>query len=408
MPGRVRQTAGDAAVAIVLLLTTVITDPGIVAPADHAKLAAKLGVPRVEQLVLLWWGATAAMLAALLVRRLVPLAALGLATAGQLLHISAPELPDLPVDVAAPIVLYTVAAYTPRRAVSIAAGTAASVAVTAALLTAAGRAAAMPVFIREWPVLLTVGAWLTGDNIRSRRALHDQVAARARDLEQMQQQRADAAAAAERARIAREMHDVVAHALSVIVIQAQAATGALSRQPGVARRALESITGSGRDALAEMRRLLDADDPGPESGPGLTPLPGIGDLPDLARRVRAAGLPVTLELGDPAAGLPALVSLSVYRIVQEGLTNALKHAGPGACAEVSVRCAPAEVQIRITDTGTGPVRGACGASGANGAPGRGLRGMRERVAMLGGEFSAGPRPGNGFQLDVRLPTGTAP
>jgi signal transduction histidine kinase len=231
-----------------------------------------------------------------------------------------------------------------------------------------------------------VAFWLAGVLVHARRqtAL---LAARSAEL----QRQAEQAAAAERTRIARELHDIVAHHLSVIVLQA-AGTRASGKPAGPS---LEKIENSARQALAETRRLLGVlRDPDEETGPG--PQPGIGDLDELAASVRAAGLPVHLVIdGDPAA-LPAAVDVSVYRIVQEALTNVLKHAGP-ARAEVAIGCAADIVTVEVTDNGVAePGRKAL-------AGGHGLAGMRERAAVFGGELAAGPRPGGGFAVRARLP-----
>jgi signal transduction histidine kinase len=207
------------------------------------------------------------------------------------------------------------------------------------------------------------------------------------------QRQAEQAAGAERARIARELHDIVAHHLSVIVLQASGA-----RASGRAYEvALEKIENSGRQALAETRRLLGVlHDPAEETGLG--PQPGIGTLDALAASVRTAGLPVNLVISGDHAAVPAAVDVSVYRIVQEALTNVLKHAGP-ARADVTIGCAGEAVTIEITDDGRpGPATRAP-------AGGHGLAGMRERVAIFGGELRAGPRPGGGFAVHARLPLG---
>jgi signal transduction histidine kinase len=207
------------------------------------------------------------------------------------------------------------------------------------------------------------------------------------------QHQAERAAAAERARIARELHDIVAHHLSVIVLQAAGARA--SGKAGAA--ALEKIENSGRQALAETRRLLDVlRDPAEETA--LVPQPGIDKLDGLAASVRAAGLPVNLVISGDHTPVPAAVNVSVYRIVQEALTNVLKHAGR-ARADVTVSCAGEAVTIEITDDGT--------REAASPAPagGHGLAGMRERVAIFGGELQAGPRPGGGFAVRARLPLG---
>jgi signal transduction histidine kinase len=204
---------------------------------------------------------------------------------------------------------------------------------------------------------------------------------------------AEQAAAAERARIARELHDIVAHHLAVIVLQAAGAR-ASGRPAGAA---LEKIENSARQALGETRRLLGVLRD-PDEKTGLAPQPGIGDLDALAASVQATGLPVNLVISGDRALLPAAVNVSVYRIVQEALTNVLKHAGP-ARADVTIGCAPEAVTIEISDDGTGEPGHQAAAGG------HGLAGMRERAAVFGGELTAGPRPGGGYAVRVRLPLG---
>jgi signal transduction histidine kinase len=234
--------------------------------------------------------------------------------------------------------------------------------------------------------------WLAGVFVHARRQAAS-LAARSAAL----QREAEQAAAAERARIARELHDIVAHHLSVIVLQAAGAR-ALGKPAGTT---LEKIENSARQALAETRRLLGVlRDPQDETG--LAPQPGIGDLDALAASVQAAGLPVNLVMDGDRALLPTAVSVSVYRIVQEALTNALKHAGP-ARADVTIGCAQDTVTIEITDNGVGAPGPLAPADG------HGLAGMRERAAVFGGELAAGPRPGGGFAVRARLPLdGLAP
>jgi len=236
-------------------------------------------------------------------------------------------------------------------------------------------------------VIPLLAFWLAGVFVQARRqslALAERNAALEREAEQ--------AKGAERARIARELHDIIAHHLSVVVLQAAGARA--SGRPADA--ALEKIENSGRWALAETRRLLDVlRDTGEETVLG--PQPGIGELGALVDSVRAAGLPVTLVISGDHAALPAAVDVSVYRIVQEALTNVLKHAGH-ACADVTIGCADEAVVIEITDDGKGET--------ADRTPGgHGLAGMRERVAIFGGELRAGPRPGGGFAVCARLPLG---
>jgi signal transduction histidine kinase len=239
-------------------------------------------------------------------------------------------------------------------------------------------------------LLQLLAFWLAGVLVRARRQAVS-MTARSAAL----QLQAEQAIAAERARIARELHDIVAHHLSVIVLQAGG--GRASGKPAGAT--LEKIENSARQALAETRRLLGVlRDPDEEAG--LAPQPGVGELDALAASVRAAGLPVNLAVDGDLATLPAAVDVSVYRIVQEALTNVLKHAGP-ARADVTIGCATDTVTIEITDNGTGepgplpPVRG------------HGLAGMGERAALFGGELAAGPRPGGGFAVRARLPLGSS-
>jgi signal transduction histidine kinase len=239
--------------------------------------------------------------------------------------------------------------------------------------------------------LQLLAVWLAGVFVRTRGQAAS-LAARSVAL----QRQAEQATAVERARIARELHDIVAHHLSVIVLQAAGARA--SGKPAGAP--LEKIENSARQALAETRRLLGVlRDPDEETG--LAPQPGIGDLDALAASVRAAGVPVNLVIDCDRAALPAAMDVSVYRIVQEALTNVLKHAGP-ARADVAVRCADDIVSIEIIDNGIGE-------PGSQALPGgHGLAGMRERAAVFGGELAVGPRPDGGFGVRARLPLSDRP
>jgi signal transduction histidine kinase len=204
------------------------------------------------------------------------------------------------------------------------------------------------------------------------------------------------AVAAERAAIARELHDVVAHHMSVMVVQAGAARAVGARDPAAAAEALRQIEASGRTGLAEMRRLLEVLK-AEEDGDGRVPQPGLARLGELLDAMRTSGLPVEAVVeGTPRALSPG-VDLSAYRIVQEALTNSLRHAG-GASARVVVRYEPDALELEIADDGPGPPEDP-EASG-----GQGLIGMRERVQLFGGELEAGPRPGGGFLVRARLPS----
>ncbi|HEX6525559.1 MAG TPA: histidine kinase [Streptosporangiaceae bacterium] len=236
-------------------------------------------------------------------------------------------------------------------------------------------------------LLQLVAFMLAGVLIRARRQAVS-LAARSAAL----QRQAEQAAAAERARIARELHDIIAHHLSVVVLHAAGARASGGADP----ETLEEIEHSGRQALTETRRLFGVlREPAEETG--RAPQPGISELPALAGSLRAAGLEVSLSIDGDHTSLPSAVNVSAYRIVQEALTNVLKHAGP-ARAEVTVGCADSAVTIEVTDDGPwNPVPPAPG--------GQGLAGMRERVAVLGGDLRAGPRPDGGFAVCARLPIG---
>jgi len=236
--------------------------------------------------------------------------------------------------------------------------------------------------------------WLAGVLVRARRQAAS-LASRSAALERQAEQ----AAAAERARIARELHDIIAHHLSVVVLHAAGARARGRADPAT----LEEIEHSGRQALTETRRLFGVlREPGEETG--RAPQPGISELPALAGSLRAAGLEVSLSIDGDHTALPPAVNVSAYRIVQEALTNVLKHAGP-ARAEVTVGCADSAVTIEVTDDGPGnPASPAVTGAGEVGG-GQGLAGMRERVAVFGGDLRAGPRPGGGFTVCARLPAG---
>jgi signal transduction histidine kinase len=234
-------------------------------------------------------------------------------------------------------------------------------------------------------MVLAVGAWALGEAARNRRKAIEEEARRA--------------AGDEQARIARELHDVIAHSVSVIVVQASAADDVFDTRPDQARAALRSIEQAGRDALRELRTLLSggaSGDPDPTQ-----PQPGLARLDELAQPLRVGGLDVVVRREGEAPEVPAGVDLSAYRIVQEALTNTLRHAR-ATRAEVTVRYGDGAVELEVRDDG----RGSAGAE-ANGT-GRGLVGMRERAALLGGTLEAGPLPGGGYRVHARLPLETAP
>ncbi len=251
----------------------------------------------------------------------------------------------------------------------------------------------------EWSgaffLVLAVGSWLAAIVLRARREAAA-LTARANAL----QQEAQLASSEERSRIARELHDIVAHNLSVVVLQAAGAR-AQAEQQTPSPSALEKIEHSGRQALAEMRRLVGVLREHDTAGLELEPNPGIAQLPELIDRVRAAGLQVELQRHGQTTDLSPALDLSAYRIIQEALTNTLTHVGTGARVWVTVRREPADLVIEIVDDGGGlPVDGAPSRSG-----GHGLIGMRERVSLFGGQLQAGPRAPSGFAVHARLPVG---
>ncbi|MDX6441018.1 MAG: hypothetical protein QOE43_747 [Gaiellaceae bacterium] len=243
-------------------------------------------------------------------------------------------------------------------------------------------------------LLIGGGAWTVGRVVRSRTQL---AAGLAREAARLESERV-VAVSEERARIARELHDVIAHSVSVMVVQAGAAQAVLEQHPERAVESLEAVQETGRQALVEMSRLVGLlrDD---SEELGLAPQPGLGELDALVAQVRTAGLPVEVRIEGLQRKVSLGVDLSAYRVIQEALTNALKHAGR-ARAEVTVRFEHDALEVEVLDDGPGCMNAHSG--------GHGLAGMRERVSVFGGEFVAGPLPGGGFAVRARLPLEAAP
>ncbi|GGS94939.1 two-component sensor histidine kinase [Nonomuraea spiralis] len=241
--------------------------------------------------------------------------------------------------------------------------------------------------------IFVVTIWLAGLYANTRRRYLEGLEERAERAERERDQQARMAAAAERTRIARELHDVVAHNVSVMVVQADGAGFALDSDPEQARLAVRNISKTGRAALAEMRRMVGVLRESEDDDTDYTPQPGLGQLEEL---VRGAGVPTSLRIGGMPGELPEGQQLAVYRIVQEALTNALKHGGPDVRALVEIDYGGPELVVRVTDDGRG-------AAAPPSPDGHGLIGMRERVGMYGGAVSAGPRSGGGFEVLARLP-----
>jgi signal transduction histidine kinase len=324
------------------------------------------------------------------VRRYRPLAALAVTvTAETVLLIFRPGA-GAPLGVI--VALYTVAAYCERR-VSIRAAALAALPITVAVIVNNGAHTGQ--VIPELAVFAI--AWVVGDNIRTRRAYLAELEARAARLEREREDKADRAVIDERARIARELHDVIAHNVSVMVVQAAAGEDVFDEDPGKARESLAAVASTGRAALTELRRLLGViraeDDRG---DPAYAPQPGVERIDELIGQVRETGLPVELSVLGEARPLPEGVGLCAYRIVQEALTNTLKHAD-ASTAQVHLRYVADALELQVLDDG----RGATSLNGET--DGQGLIGMRERVALFGGELTAGPRSGRGYEVRARLP-----
>ncbi|WP_419996837.1 sensor histidine kinase [Streptomyces boninensis] len=247
-------------------------------------------------------------------------------------------------------------------------------------------------------------AWVLGDSIRTRRAYYAELEERARRLEKEREAQSRVAVAAERARIARELHDVVAHNVSVMVVQADGAAYVLDQAPEQAKQALGTISSTGRQALTEMRRLLGVlrTGDGSEQVGEYVPQPGVDQLTDLVEQVRGTGLTVDFKVDGSPRELPSSIELTAYRIVQEALTNTRKHGGPNAGATVRLTYGDSGVELLVEDDGRGAERELYEEGGADGL-GHGLIGMRERVGMVGGRLETGPRPGGGFRITATLP-----
>ncbi|WP_329401033.1 sensor histidine kinase [Streptomyces melanogenes] len=246
-------------------------------------------------------------------------------------------------------------------------------------------------------------AWVLGDSMRTRRAYFAQLEERAARLEKEREAQAKVAVAAERARIARELHDVVAHNVSVMVVQADGAAYVMESAPDQAKIALETISMTGRQALAEMRRLLGVLRTGEHREAGeYVPQPDVEQIEELVEQVRTAGLTVDFKIEGTPRPLPSGVELTAYRIVQEALTNTRKHGGPEAGASVRLVYFDDGLGLLVEDDGRGAAHEMYEDGGADGQ-GHGLIGMRERVGMVGGTLDAGPRPGGGFRISALLP-----
>jgi signal transduction histidine kinase len=294
-------------------------------------------------------------------------------------------------DAALLVALYGVALSQPRR-VALAAAAVVELGVLLAIVRWADDG------LRAFVALsgLATAAYVLGTSTRTRQALVASLHERAERLERERDQQGQLAAAAERARIARELHDVVAHNVSVMIALADGASYAVDDDPARAKSTMRTASRTGRQALGELRRMLgvlrDSD-----RDAQFAPQPGLAQLDQLLEDLRSAGVPVTYEVtGRPSAPLPAGLELAVFRIVQEALTNTLKHAGPGAEAQVRMLYGPDALELDVLDNGTRQPRPPSDGSA-------GLRGMSERAAVYDGGLTAGPAPGGGWRVHLLLP-----
>jgi signal transduction histidine kinase len=330
-------------------------------------------------------------------RRRRPVHATAVVVAGCLLELVLLPGTFLPGTFTAPVMIYACAAYAPRWAGRAALGTGLLGAVLAAAVYFAQSDGVAFVFSAGSIGVLVVASWALGD---LRRARLQQVAGleeRARLLELEREQEMQLAASTERARIAREMHDVVAHSLSVVIAQADGGRYAGQSDPAAATEALEQISATGRQALTDMRTLLGVLREG--DGQELAPQPDVAAVDQLVADVRASGLDVDLIVEGAPQPMTAGAQLAAYRIVQESLTNVLKHAGPACRAWVRLHWRPDGLEVAVLDDG----RGASAGIAVSDGQGQGLLGMRERAALHGGRLTAAPRHGGGYGVHAVLP-----
>ena len=343
----------------------------------------------------LTWALAVLLVAPILTHRRFPLASLAVCLTALLVYAAGryAAFPGLPVFV----LTFDIALHSKAR-----------VALAALLASAAAIAVALAlqpngvVDLAEWVVsgLGLLVAWLVGRNLRYRRARWAELQARAERLERERQEEARRAVTEERLRIARELHDVIAHSMSVIAVQSAVGHHVMDTQPDQARQALAAIEATSRSALTEMRRLLGVLRQEGQTRGSLVPAPGLADLDSLISQVQDAGLRVEIKVDGQRGPVPPSVDLSAYRIIQEALTNVIKHADcPSAAVTICYRAD--SVTVEIADKG--PATPGAGVAPARNGSGHGIIGMRERVAVFGGQFTAGPRPDGGFRVQARFP-----
>jgi signal transduction histidine kinase len=412
---RAHPVVGDSVIAVVLALI----DLSAVASTEPHHFPQTHPVP--------FWAVFALTVVPLTFRRIRPMLSSYLVLAGGVLqvltHGSDNNLPDSMVirgaDLAIGVALYTMVAYAGRRralpyGLSVLVGTGVWLVWRIGLNRDA-------VFVGAACLMVYGFCWVLGEFTGARKAYHLAVEERLTLLESDRDAQARIAVAQERTRIARELHDVVAHAVSVMVVQADGAAYAMASPAGqdLARTAVRTIADTGREALGELRGLLEVLRSEGDEGGERTPQPSVAALPELVDRVTTTGLPVWLVFRGDLAGLPAAVGLGIYRIVQEALTNTLKHAAAGSSAQVRVERVGNLVEVEVSDgparddepvpaLPSAPVAGVPAVPAARIRPvgvsgGNGLIGMRERATVLGGTLDAGPRPDGGWRVRATFP-----
>jgi signal transduction histidine kinase len=416
---RVRELPATVADGLLAVLLTAIALPILFLPSENFERLYASGFRDPGPLAVLL---TLCQTVPVAWRRRAPFAVLAATTAAAITHMALGYKPTF-AEAAMVVSLYTVAAHRPRRRALLAAGLFGVAMVGYGIVAERLYPSPFEDSLQAWVLTFIQfgAAFFLGDLQKRRLAYMAKLEALNAQLAEEQELRSRWAVAEERARIARELHDVVAHSVSVMVVQAGAARRTLATSPGQATTALGQIESTGRQALVEMRRLLGLLRDGDRDDAALAPQPGLAHLESLAEAAREAGLPVEVEVEGEPRPLPAGVDLSAYRIVQEALTNSLKHAGP-VRARVRVCYGREALEVQVSDDGTGlpvPARGGAGLAVVRLRPGgllevtnpvapaagggNGLIGMRERVAMFGGSLEAGPRPGGGYRVAAHLP-----
>ncbi|KUL68049.1 histidine kinase [Streptomyces sp. NRRL WC-3605] len=377
----------DAALAVAVL--TCMVAGSFVDPHGEDGVTWGLRTPDALSLLLMTLGA-----AALVLRRRAPITVLAVTGTLSLAEFATGD-PRAPVAMAAVVALYTVASTTDRST------TWRIGLLTVTVLTGSAMLAGpLPWYSQE---NLAIFAWTgigatAGDAVRSRRAVVTAIRERAERAERTREEEARRRVAEERLRIARDLHDVVAHHIALVNVQAGVAAHVMDKRPDQAKEALAHVREASRSALDELRATVGLLRQSGDPEAPTEPAPGLDRLDDLAGTFRNAGLLVDVARADPDTTLPAAVDLAAYRVIQEALTNVQKHAGPGARAEISVVRVGPNIEITVLDDGSGQDGGTAGG-------GHGLLGMRERVSALRGTLTTGPRYGGGFRVHAILPVG---